>query len=454
MPNRLCVIDLPGLSRSLIRHIPAGSVLAQWMAGRPICTLKPSLPALTCSIQATITTGTPPAEHGIIANGLPMFRSAADADLTDPSNFAGFRRQISFWEQSNQFLQTPRFWQNSAGQSKYPTALLFFQNSMPGFVPPQRPAADIILTPKPDHGPDGKLTSLCWSSPTDLVPRLFKEFGPFPLMNYWGPLANINSSRWIAQAAARIWTDHDPTLQLVYIPHLDYDLQRFGPNSPQAQKAVEEAVSALEPLLSAVLNSGGQPIIFSEYAMHEVQRCIQPNRLLAQAGLLLKRPTDLGLLIDYVHSRAFALVDHQIAHIYTRDEASTVAVGDLFAGQPGIQVLDRAEQKRLHLDHHRSGDLVLIAPKDGWFDYRWWETSADAPVFAGEVDIHRKPGYDALELFFDPATRKISQNTALVRGSHGRVDDDQPIFIGGDIDRPINAAEVAPILSQLIEGSR
>lgn len=451
MPNRLCVIDLPGLCKTLLPHVPANTALGQWLSGRPVCPLKPSLPALTCSIQATLTTGTPPSKHGIIANGLPAFLSADDAALVDVSNFADFRRQISFWEQSNQLVQSPRFWQTPAGRSKYPTALLFFQNSMPGFTDSPKPAADFVLTPKPDHGPDGKLASLCWSNPADLVPRLFKELGPFPLMNYWGPPANINSSRWIARSAARIWSDQTPALQLVYIPHLDYDLQRFGPRSPQAQKAVEEVASALDPLISAVLNGGDQLAILSEYAMHEVGRFFQPNRLLADAGLLQTRPTDQGRLIDYTQSRALAMVDHQIAHVYCRDAQSTAAARELFADFSDIQVMGRTGQEESHLNHRRSGDLLLIAPLDGWFDYRWWSDLADAPAFAGEVDIHRKPGYDALELIFDPSTRKISQNPSHIRGSHGRIDGFDALFIGGGLDMPLNAVDVAPILARMVE---
>ncbi|MCC6422179.1 MAG: alkaline phosphatase family protein [Phycisphaerales bacterium] len=451
MPNRLCVIDLPGLSNELLPFVSPHSALGQWLTGRAVCPLKPSLPALTCGIQATITTGTPPSRHGIIANGLPTFLSSDDAALVDVSSFGVFRRQISFWEQSNQLVQSPRFWQTPDGQSKYPTALLFFQNSMPGFAGRPQPAADIVLTPKPDHGPDGKLTSLCWSNPPDLIPRLFHDLGPFPLLNYWGPMANINSSRWIAQAATRIWSDQKPTLQLVYIPHLDYDLQRFGPSSPHAKKAVEDVAAALDPLLSAVLTDGGQLAIFSEYAMNDVNRYFQPNRMLADAGLLQTRPTDAGPLIDFAQSRALAMVDHQIAHVYARDAHSISAVREIFASIPDIQIFGRSEQQDQNLNHRRSGDLVLIAPQDGWFDYRWWSNPADAPTFAGEIDIHRKPGYDALELFFDPATRKISQNPTLVRGSHGRADAPNAIFIGGGVDQPLNAVEVASILERMIE---
>ena len=418
--NRVCLIDLPGLSRELLAHIPADSGLGRWIAQQRIQSLSPSWPAVTCSVQATLTTGQPPARHGIVSNGVATYRSPADAALVDASNFADYRRNVSFWEQSNQFLGVPRFWQNEDGKSKYKTALLFFQHSMPGFAGTPRPAADVVLTPKPDHGPDGKLVSLCWSNPPDLVPRLFKEFGPFPLMNYWGPMAGIASSQWIAKAAAAVWQTEKPTLQLVYVPHLDYDLQRFGPGSPQARKAVVDVAAAIEPLLQAVLNDGGKLLVLSEYTIDPVDRSIAPNALLRDAGLLTTLPTPDGEQIDYRRSKAFAMVDHQIAHLYSSEPSAA----DLLRNA-GLSILDRSV-----LPHPRAGDFLLEAPAGAWLDYRWWKNPADAPSFATAVDIHRKPGYDPLELFFNPAARSIAQDASLVRGSHGRTSGSKAIFAG------------------------
>ena len=321
MSIRVCVIDLPGLSRELLAHVPPTSSLGKWLANQPVSTLKPSWPAVTCSVQATLTTGVSPSQHGIIANGLPTFLSAVDQALVDSSNFENYRKKISFWEQSNQFVQAPRFWQDSNGQSKFKTALLFFKHCMPGFHGDKKPSADIVLTPKPDHGPDGKLTSLCWSNPPELVPTVFKELGPFPLMNYWGPMANIASSAWIAKAAAIIWRQYAPQLQLVYVPHLDYDLQRFGPSSPQAIKAVVDVSAALDPLIDQILADGAKLIVLSEYSIGSVNKSVAPNQLLKAAGLLKTKQTPDGALIDYENSDAFAMVDHQIAHVYLKPTA-------------------------------------------------------------------------------------------------------------------------------------
>jgi predicted AlkP superfamily pyrophosphatase or phosphodiesterase len=452
MPNRVCVIDMPGLSRQLIEEIPAGSALGKWLSQNPVLALTPSFPALTCSVQATLTTGTVPHRHGIIANGIPTYRSIEDQALIDASNFAESRRQISFWEQSNQFLDVPRFWRDSSGKSRWKTSLLFFQHSMPGFAGELKPAADIVLTPKPDHGPDGKLTSLCWSEPRELVPGLFKELGPFPLMNYWGPMAGIASSQWIAKAAAIVWREHLPQLQWVYIPHLDYDLQRFGPDSAQAKTAVRDVAAAIEPLVNEILGLGGKLVLLSEYAMRAVDAVIQPNVILKEEGLLLTRQMDAGQVVDFDRSSAFVMVDHQIAHVYAKhaEEIGTLA---RILDAEGVQVVERPAQADAR--HRRSGDVVLLAEPNAWFDYRWWTEASEAPSFARTIDIHRKPGYDPLELFRDLATNGVSQNSALVKGSHGIVSEGEAVFAGpfeGQAGKRVAADQVAVLIVKLIQG--
>ncbi len=450
MGHRVCVIDVPGMSRELLAAVPPHSALGRWLAGKTLAGLTPTFPAVTCSVQATLSTGQSPSRHGIIANGLPTFRFPQDQALVDASNFASFRRQISFWEQSNQFLECPRFWQDSSGRSKWKTALLFFQNSMPGFAGLPRPAADIVLTPKPDHGTDGKLTSLCWSQPPELVPNLFKQFGTFPLMNYWGPMAGIASSQWIARAGAFVWNEHQPRLQWTYLPHLDYDLQRFGPHSDQAKKAVADLAGAMEPLLSAILNSGGKVVLLSEYAMREVNSSIAPNQILARADLLQTRSTPDGALIDFENSQAIAMVDHQIAHVYVRDPGQINLVRDTFDAA-GISIAGQSDLTQIA--HRRAGQIVLLAKPSQWFDYRWWTSGQQAPGFAGMVDIHRKPGYDPLELFWDPAAKGISQNSSLLHGSHGLVEAGEGVFAWdgpGMIGTDVAATDVAGLLSVLL----
>jgi hypothetical protein len=252
----VCVIDIPGLSQKLLSAVPANSALGKWIRANRVLGLTPSWPAVTCSMQATLTTGVSPERHGIVANGIATFRSTEDQRLIDPSNFAEYRREVSFWEQSNQFVEAPRFWQDASGKSKWKTAMLFWQNCMPGFVEPLKPAADIVLTPKPEHGPDGNITSLLWAQPRELVGQLFNELGPFPLMNYWGPFAKIDSSRWIARAAAHVWTHYSPQLQLVFtFPHLDPMTLQLASDQIRCKrrKRSVDLGGALEPLLFEVL---------------------------------------------------------------------------------------------------------------------------------------------------------------------------------------------------------
>jgi predicted AlkP superfamily pyrophosphatase or phosphodiesterase len=446
MSSRVCLIDLPGLSRDLLAHVPAETALGRWMANRPVATLHPTWPAVTCSVQATMTTGVPPSKHGIIANGIPTFLSPADQSLVDSSNFESYRRQISFWEQSNQFVQAPRFWQDSAGNSKYKTALLFFQHCMPGFHGTVKPAADIVLTPKPDHGPDGKLTSLCWSNPPELVPTVFKELGPFPLMNYWGPMAGIAASAWIAKASSLIWQKYSPQLQLVYVPHLDYDLQRFGPDSPQAKKAVVDLASALDPLFNAIEADAAKIVVLSEYSISAVNRSIAPNRLLRDAGLLQTRSTPDGVLIDYEQSAAIAMVDHQIAHVYAKPGTDVQKVESALTAGGGAKVLSGSDR----IDHPRAGRIQIASAAGVWFDYRWWENVSDAPAFATTVDIHRKPGYDPLELFLEPGTRSITQNSEPICGSHGATPGSEGLLIGSTSDSAMQVTEVAALVERML----
>lgn len=450
--KRVCIIDLPGFSRELLSAVPAGSYLAHWLGKQQIATLEPSFPALTCSVQATLTTGAWPDEHGIIANGMANYRSPEDQALVDPANHTEHRLQVSFWEQSNQFIQPNRFWQDESGRSRWKTAMLFFQNAMPGFAGDPRPAADIIITPKPEHGPNGETISLVWTNPRDLEAKLTADLGPFPLMHYWGPLANIKGSQWIIQAALSVWQHHQPQLQLVYVPHLDYDLQRFGPTSPQARQAVADVASALTPLLEQLDRDGAEILLLSEYAMEDVNRAIAPNRLFADAGLLATHQTADGIVIDYARSQAFAMVDHQIAHVYVKDDAA-LSQARRILGDAGCEILDRSKLVALHLDHRRAGDFVAVAPSGAWFDYRWWSDPAKAPPFATTVDIHRKPGYDPLEMFFDPATRQIIQDESRIRGSHGRKVASRAL-IAGSADRipsdRVQMTEIAPLVKRAL----
>jgi predicted AlkP superfamily pyrophosphatase or phosphodiesterase len=275
------------------------------------------------------------------------------------------------------------------------------------------------------------------------------------LFHFWGPTASIRSSQWIADAAKRVVEKYDPTLTLIYLPHLDYNLQRLGPGDPGMAADLGRIDAVCGDLIAFFESRGVQVIVLSEYGITPVSRPVPINRVLREKGLIAVRE-ELGReLIDAGASAAFAVSDHQLAHVYVNDPSRLLEVRDLLESLPGIErVLDSAGKKEYRLDHPRSGELVAIADRDAWFTYYYWLDNRRAPDFARTVDIHRKPGYDPVELFIDPQLRLpqlkvgltlakkilgfrylmevIPLDATLVKGSHGRVTDapeEGPLFI-------------------------
>ena len=409
--KRTLVLDVAGLGADLVAEMPALGRLAGRGALLP---LEPVLPATTCPMQATLTTGEPPARHGIISNGLYFHDTA----------------EVRFWEQSARLVASPRIWEFAPKGKRPKTATLFWQQSLYG-------TADVILTPKPVHGPREELIQDCWSRPADLYGRLVTgesalepgtTRGPFDLMHYWGPMAGLGSSRWIADAALEVWRTEQPDLALVYLPHLDYSGHRAGPASDAHRAAARELDALLAPLLAAAEEDGARAIVLSEYSFVPVRRAVAPNRALREAGFLAVREVAGAEYLHAGDSRAFAMVDNQVSHIYfpaSADlERDVRKVRAILEGVDGVgAVLDREAMREVGLDHVRSGELVALAEPDAHFTYYWWLDDSKAPPFARTVDIHAKPGFDAAELFVDPATKAIPLSAERVRGSHGLVPD-------------------------------
>ncbi|HZU35493.1 MAG TPA: alkaline phosphatase family protein, partial [Gemmataceae bacterium] len=292
--------------------------------------------------------------------------------------------------------------------------------------------------------------------PAGLTERLEARLGRFPFHTFWGPMAGLPCTEWIAAAAAEVLRSERPDLSLVYLPHLDYDPQRFGPAGCDMPRLVGELDAACEPLLDAAQAAGAQVWVVSEYGHVQVSQAVEPNRALRRAGLLTVRAGPFGEILETFESRAFAVCDHQLAHVYLNDPADLSPVRDVIAALPGVaRVLAGEERAELGLRHPRAGDLVALAQPNAWFAYPFWLDDRQAPDYARTVDIHRKPGYDPCELFFDPklrwpkvrAMRRLLQkklgfrtlvdvvplDPTLVRGSHGlpAADPlDRPIFIG------------------------
>lgn len=432
----LVVLDVVGLTpRSLTRMPQLRAVAETGFTAR----LDPVLPAVTCSVQSTLLTGEMPARNGIVGNGW------YDRDMGE----------VAFWRQHNRLVGGEMVWQ-AARRAKpdLTVANICWWYAMGADV-------DITVTPRPVYHYDGRKSPDCYTWPPELHDELTTELGAFPLFDYWGPKAGMKSSRWIVAAAQRIIDRHDPDLTLVYVPHLDYDLQRHGPDSAQAHRAARDLDIMLGPFLADMRDRGTTIVVLSEYGITEVHHPVDINRVLRREGML-NVYTQQGMeFLDPWTSRAFATPDHQVAHIYVADPADLPRVREVLGKVDGVdRLLDRTEQAEFGLDHARSGELVAIAAPGSWFTYYYWLDDTRAPDFARGVEIFRKPGYDPAELFFDPNDRLVMARAALalaklklgirgtmsviptdpscVSGSHGRLPDDPqdgPVLLCSAPDR-------------------
>ncbi len=443
MTRPVVVLNVVGLTPALLDHMPRLAALARTGSRAPLGTV---LPAVTCSAQATFLTGAPPAEHGIVGNGW-YFRGVGD---------------VLLWRQHNALVGGEKIWDAARRvRPGYTVANVCWWYAMGADT-------DFTVTPRPIYYADGRKDPDCYTRPPALHDELTSRYGPFPLFHYWGPTASIASSRWIAAAARHLLRTQRPDLTLVYLPHLDYDLQRFGPGSPQARAAAGELDAEVGPLLDAAQAADATVVVLSEYGITPVDRPVDINRALRRAGLL-EVYTQAGMeYLDPWVSRAFAVADHQVAHVYVRRPEDLERTREVLAALPGVaEVLDETGKKRHGLDHARAGELVAVAEPGAWFTYYYWLDDGAAPDWAAIVDIHRKPGYDPAELFFDPEDRFAKARAAAalarkklglryrmnvvpldpscVRGSHGRLPedpDDRPVLLCSDPEA-LDGGEVA-----------
>ncbi len=401
MPNHVVMIDLVG---AVPKHFDPPSLFPELGSiFRPggIRPVRPVFPAVTCPVQVSMVTGVPPSQHGIISNGL----------------FDRERREVTMWTWPAARIERPAVWdvlRKRAPRAR--TAVFFFQGL-------KAATADIYLNPHPRHTPDGKTIPWCDSRPEGLYERLAEKLGHFPLHKYWGPMADIDSSRWILNGALHAIAQYRPELSLVYVPHLDYVGQRCGPDglefAAEARRIDGLVAQFIRDLGMALKPADPVVLLTSEYAFRPVSRAALPNVALRDAGLLKVVEKDGCELPDLAASAAFAMVDHQVAHVYVQGDALG-AVRSVLAELDGVgEVCGTERLRELGAAHPNSGELVLLAKPDRWFAYYWWNDPGKAPPFARTVDIHRKPGYDPVELFVDPRTRSIPLDTSLVRGSHG-----------------------------------
>jgi predicted AlkP superfamily pyrophosphatase or phosphodiesterase len=456
--NRTAVINVVGLTKSLIgQHTPKISEFAKRSTTQSI---RPAFPAVTCTAQSTYLTGVEPGTHGAVANGWYDRESA----------------EHRFWKQSNHIVQHPKIWDELKRQDpSFTCAKLFWWYNMYASV-------DYSITPRPMYPADGKKVFDIYTQPMDLRETIKQDLGEFPFPYFWGPMAGIKSSEWIAQSAEWMEAHHSPTLNLIYLPHLDYNLQRLGPNDPAINEDLKAIDAVVGRLISFFESREVQVVLLSEYGITAVNQPVHLNRVFREQGWI-KIKDELGLeQIDCGASQAFAVADHQVAHIYINDETIKDAVVETLSAVVGVEsVLDVEEKKAYGIDHERAGDLIAVADEDSWFTYYYWEDDAVAPDFSRCVDIHRKIGYDPVELFIDPKIKfpklriaksllkkKLGMRTlmdvipldaTLVKGSHGRIPEDKndwPVFIGsqgGSGNEELKSTDVYAKLIACMQGS-
>lgn len=395
------VLDIVGLE---YEHLASGLIpnIAEIAETGEAAKLEPVFPAVTCTVQASILSGKYPHDHGIVANG-----------FYDRDTYS-----VSFWEQPSSLVTTERVW-DIAKRNGAKTSVLFWQNTMYA-------NSDIVVTPRPIHL-DDRMVMWCYSKPPGYYEKLKEKFGEFDLASYWGPLASAKSSEWIANVAEYTLENERPNMLFAYIPHVDYSAQRFGKDAPQVRddiKKVDDIVGRLVEKTSKMgIRDQTEFTIVSEYGFNDVRGAAPLNLALRDAGLVSVRSIQGREYLDFEYSKAFAMVDHQVAHVFVKDGFEQQARKALEAAGGVDVVLDGEGKKKLGIDHNRSGELVVIAERDRWFSYYWWHDENMAPDFARRVDIHRKPGYDPVELFFDPKTKSIPLDPGMVKGSHGRPPD-------------------------------
>jgi predicted AlkP superfamily pyrophosphatase or phosphodiesterase len=435
MTDHVVFLSVPGLREQDLPHMPQLSAL---VAAGDRAPLVSSFPCVTWPVQANMLTGKLPAEHGVVANGF-YWRDKQDVEM---------------WTAWNEKILAPQIWDILHQHDPQLKSAVWFPMLSKGC------GADYICMPAPIHNPDGSESLWCYTKPTQLYGELRDALGDFPLKHFWGPLANIKSTAWIVDSAVHAAKVFLPKFFFLYLPHLDYAAQKAGPDSEPAKKALGELDEVIGKLVAGFQQAyDGTNLLWlvaSEYVITPVDHVSYPNRVLREAGLLKVREADDGEHLDLEQSQAWAMVDHQFSHVFVKDADETVIsrVVNLFHGAPGIaEVLAGKEREKYDVHHERAGEVILISTPNSWQAYYWWLDDAKAPAFARTVDIHRKPGYDPVELHFDFATKSIPLDATLIKGSHGAPaasDAQRGVLLsshkGVFVERPTSDTDIADIV--------
>lgn len=450
--NRVAVINVVGLTQGLIgKHTPAIQAFAE--QGK-VSSFPPAFPAVTCTAQSSYLTGENPGKHGIVANGW-YDREAAE---------------VKFWKQSNHIVHGDKIWDDLRREHPgFTCAKMFWWYNMYS-------SADWSVTPRPMYPADGRKVFDVHTQPMEMREEIKADLGDFPFPSFWGPAAGIDSSRWIAESAKWIEQKQEPTLNLVYLPHLDYCLQKFGPESSEIAPELRAIDEVVGDLITFFQQKGVEVVLLSEYGISQVNRAVHLNREFRKMGWVQIKD-ELGLeTLDAGGSRVFAVADHQVAHVYVNDPSIRDDVRDLLSGLDGVEEVREAEEiYPAGVARERAGDMIAVAEADAWFTYYYWLDDALAPDFSRCVDIHRKPGYDPVELFIDPEISMpkakiagfllkkklgmralldvIPLDATLVKGSHGRdrvPQSEQPVFISRTAINVVSAEDVHQAVKSLV----
>ena len=451
--NKTVVINIVALSSELVgQHTP---FLTSYIKGKTKAKVKPIIPAVTCSAQSTYVTGKMPSKHGIVGNGW-YFKDECE---------------IKFWRQSNKLVQTKKIWEIAKeADPTFTSANICWWYNMYSSV-------DYSVTPRPMYPADGRKIPDCYTHPFSLRDELQEKFGTFPLFKFWVPATTIESTQWIANAAKYIEDKYSPTLSFVYLPHLDYILQQAGINFDKIKKHLNEIDNICEDLVKYFEGKGAKVILLSEYGISDVSQPIHLNRIFREKGYIAIREEMGHELLDAGASKVFAVADHQVAHVYLNDPSLLPEVKRILEQTKGIgEVLDTEGKKAHGIHHDRAGDLIAVADKNSWFTYYYWTDDKKAPDYARTVDIHKKPGYDPVELFIDPAIRfpmlkiagilarkkagfrqlmdVIPLDASLVKGSHGRIPENKeqwPVLIADALEAGTEEVEPTDVFSYIMK---
>jgi predicted AlkP superfamily pyrophosphatase or phosphodiesterase len=442
--RRVAVLNVVGLTQSVLREMPR---LKAWSESREVQSFKPAFPAVTCTAQSSYLTGKSVGEHGIVGNGW-YDREAAE---------------VKFWKQSNLLVKGEKLWENLGIKC----AKMFWWYNMYS-------SADFAATPRPLYPADGRKAFDIHTQPMAMREEIKADLGDFPFPSFWGPNAGIPSSKWIAESAKWIEKKEKPDLNLVYLPHLDYGLQKFGPGAPEMAAEYEAIDQVTCDLIEELEAAGVEVLVLSEYGISKVSKAIHLNRVFREKGWIQVKD-ELGLeTLDCGGCRAFAVADHQVAHIYVNDSVIEKEVRRVVLATDGVEeIREGSDLWSEGIGRERGGDFVAVSEADAWFTYYFWDDDAKAPDYARCIDIHRKPGYDPVELFLDPEIKfpvakiggfllkkklglrglmdVISLDANLVKGSHGRdqvPEDEQPVVIG---DRASQVGEAEKVFSWVRE---